>query len=95
MNTKISKDPMTPCMGIRSLHEISNDNRDRLCDFATSRDLIISSTIFPHKNIHIQTWISPDGLTAKQLDHVMTSSRHAPDPTSEVNEVSIVTQITL
>jgi len=81
MNTKVSKDTLTPCTGICSLHEISNDNGDRVCHFATSRDLITSSTIFPHKNIHLQTWISPDGLTAKQTDHVKTSRRHAVDLT--------------
>ena len=51
MNTKVSKDPLTPCTGIRSLHEISNDNR--LCDSATSKDLVISITMFTHKNIHL------------------------------------------
>jgi endonuclease/exonuclease/phosphatase family metal-dependent hydrolase len=81
MNTKVSKDHLAPCTGISSLHEISNVHGDRLCDFATSIDLIISSTIFPHKNIHLQTWISPDGLTAKQIDHVMTSRRHGTDLT--------------
>jgi hypothetical protein len=51
------------------------------CDFATSRDLVISSTKFPHKNIHLQTWISPEGLRANQTDHVMISRRHASDIT--------------
>lgn len=31
------------------------------------------------KNIHLQTWISPDRLTAKQTDHAMTSRKHAAD----------------
>jgi len=77
MDTKVSKDPMTSCSGKYSLHEISNDNEERLCDFVTSRDLVISSAMFPHKNIHLQTWISPDGLAASQIDHVMISRGHA------------------
>ena len=68
MNAKVSKDPLTPCAGKQGLHEISNSNRERLCDFVTSRDLVISN-IFPHKNIHLQTWISTDRLTANQIDH--------------------------
>jgi len=68
MNAKVSKDPLTPCTGKYSLHGISNDNGERLCDFATSRDLVTISTMFPHKNIHLQTWISTDGLTANQID---------------------------
>jgi len=84
MDTKISKDPLTSCSGKYSLHEISNDNGERLCDFVTSRDLVISSTIFPHKNIHLQTWISPDGLAATQIDHVMISRRHA----SQITDIS-------
>ena len=69
MNAKVSKEPLTPWTGKYSLHEISNENGERLCDFASSRDLVISSTMFPHKNIHLQTWISTDGLTANQIDH--------------------------
>jgi len=61
MNTEVSKDPLTSCTGICSLCEIANDNGDRLCDFATSKDLIISNTMFPHKkysssNLDIPRW---------------------------------------
>lgn len=41
MDTKVSKDPLTSCSGKYSLHEISNDNGERICDFVTSRDLVI------------------------------------------------------
>jgi hypothetical protein len=34
-----------------SLHEISNDNGDRVVNFATSKNLIVKSTKFPHRNI--------------------------------------------
>jgi hypothetical protein len=83
MDAKDGNDPLTSCSGKYSLHEISNDNQERLYDFATSRDLVISSTMFPHKNIHFQTWISPDGLAATQIDHVMNSRRY----TSQVTDI--------
>jgi hypothetical protein len=46
-----------------SLHEISNDNGVRLVNFATSKNLRVKSTMFPHRNIHKYTWTSPDGKT--------------------------------
>ena len=79
MNAKIGREFMTPNIGKYSLHEESNDNGERLCDFAITRGFVISSTLFPHKNIHLQTWTSPDGTTVNQIDHVMINSRHASD----------------
>jgi hypothetical protein len=35
-----------------SLHEIGIDNGVRVENFATSKNLIIKSTMFPHSNIH-------------------------------------------
>lgn len=38
--------------GDASLHKISNDNGVRAANFATLKNLIIKSTMFPHHNIH-------------------------------------------
>jgi hypothetical protein len=38
-----------------SLHEISNDNGVRVADIATSNNLIVKSTMFPHHSIHKYT----------------------------------------
>jgi hypothetical protein len=41
-----------PAIGNESLHEISNDNEDIVVNFATSKNLRVKSTMFPHCNIH-------------------------------------------
>jgi hypothetical protein len=61
--------------GYESLHEISNDNGVRVVNFATSKDLIVKSTMFPHRNIHKYTWTSPDGNTHNHIDHIMVDRR--------------------
>jgi hypothetical protein len=41
-----------PTIGKENLHRISNDNGTRLVNFAITRSMIVSSTTFPHKDIH-------------------------------------------
>ena len=43
------------------------------CDF---NNLIITGTIFSHRNIHKATWKSPDGRTKNQIDHILISRQH-------------------
>ncbi|PSN29618.1 hypothetical protein C0J52_27649 [Blattella germanica] len=47
----------------------------RLVTFATSKNLIINSTTFQHKDIHKYTWTSPEGETRNQIDHVLVDKR--------------------
>jgi len=78
LNTKIRKEvECEPTIGKESLHNEFNHNGKRIVDFATSKHMIISSTYFPHRNIHKQTWISPDGRTANQIDHLIVGQRNA------------------
>jgi hypothetical protein len=58
-----------------SLHEASNDNGVRVVNFATSKNLIVKSTTFPHRNIHKRTWTSPDGVTHNQINHGLIDKR--------------------
>jgi len=37
-----------PTIGQESLHQDSNDNLVRLVNFATSKNLVLKSTMFPH-----------------------------------------------
>jgi hypothetical protein len=58
-------------IGNESLHKLSNDNGARVVHFATSKNLIVNSTIFPYCNIHKYTWTSPDEKTQNQIDHIL------------------------
>jgi hypothetical protein len=60
---------------LHSLHEISNDNGVRLVNFATSKNLRVKSTMFPHHNIHKYTWTSPDGKMHNQIEHILVDRR--------------------
>jgi hypothetical protein len=60
MNAKFGEDPSTPCTGKYTLYNISKYNLDRLCDFATRREFVTINAMFPLKNFHLLTRISPD-----------------------------------
>jgi hypothetical protein len=68
------EDFLKPIIGNDSLHEASNDIGVRVVNFATSKNLIATST-FPHCDIHQHTWTSPDGVTHNQIDHVLIDKR--------------------
>jgi len=75
-NTKIGKENVyKPTIGAESLHEVMNDNGNKLITFAAAKNLIISNTYFPNKNIHKQTWISLCGLVRNQIDHILVDSQ--------------------
>jgi hypothetical protein len=65
-NAKVGReDIFKPTIANKSLHEISNDNGVRLVNFATSKNLTLKSAMFPHRNIHKYTWMTPDGKTIR------------------------------
>jgi hypothetical protein len=75
-NAKVGREEIfKPTIGNESLHEISNDNGVRIVNFATSKNLIVKSTMFPHRNIYKFTWTSPDGKTHNQIVHVLIDRR--------------------
>jgi hypothetical protein len=57
--------------GVHSLHEESNDNGCKLIDFAMSKNMVITSTCFPHNEIQKRRWASPDGIVFNQIDHIL------------------------
>jgi hypothetical protein len=48
-NVKVGRQAIfKPTIGNESLHEISNNNGVRVVNFATYKNLIVKSTMFPH-----------------------------------------------
>ena len=41
-----------PTIGNETLHQRSNDNGVRIVNFATSKNQVVKSMMFPHRNIH-------------------------------------------
>jgi len=64
-----------PTFGNESLHKVSNDNSVRIVNFATSKNLVVKSTMIPHRNIHKYTWTSLDGKTNNQIDQILIDRR--------------------
>lgn len=75
-NAKVGREKVyRPTIGMNSLHSESNENGNKLISFAAARNMVISSTMFPLKNIHKQTWISPCGRIRNQIDHIVVDRR--------------------
>ncbi len=75
-NAKVGRENIfKPTIGNESLHQDSNDNGVRIVNFATSKNLVVQSTMFPHTDIHTHTWTSPDGKTHNQIDHILIDRR--------------------
>ena len=75
-NAKVGRENIfKPTTGQDSLHQDSNDNGVRLVNFATSKNLVVKSTMFRHRNIHKYAWTTPDGKTHNQIDHVLIGRR--------------------
>ncbi|PNF32363.1 hypothetical protein B7P43_G10099 [Cryptotermes secundus] len=72
LNAKVGReDIFNPTIGNKSLNETSNDNGVRVVNFATSKNLIVRSTLLPHRNIHTFTWTSRDGKIHNEIDHIL------------------------
>ena len=73
MNAKIGSDNsgLEQVMGRHGMGAM-NDNGRRFTEFCAFNKLIIGGSLFPHKDVHKATWISPDRVTENQLDHITT-----------------------
>jgi hypothetical protein len=75
-NAKVGREDIFKLtIGNENLREISNDNGVRLVNFATYKNLIAKSTMFPYCNIYKCTWTSPDEKTHIQIGHILVDRR--------------------
>ena len=52
-----------------------NDNGFRLLECCVNNELVVTGTLFQHKNIHKTTWTSPDGKTKNIIDHILVNRK--------------------
>ena len=63
-------------MGHHGLHGERSENGERYVELCASNNMVITSTMLPHKDIHKHTWVSPDNRTTKnQIDHGAVSGK--------------------
>ena len=75
-NAKMGReDIFIPTIWNNSLHQYSNFNGVRIVNFVTSKNLVVKSTTFLHRNIHKYTWTSLDGKTRNQINHILVDRR--------------------
>jgi len=75
-NAKVERENIFKAtIGNESLHQDSIDNGVRIVNFATSKNLVVESMVFPHRNFHKCTWTSPDRQTHNQIDHILIDRR--------------------
>ena len=75
-NAKVGR-PYQGEEGIVGKHALEGDRTDkgeRFVNFCALNNLAITSTMFPHKDIHKYTWTSPDGLHKNQIDHIAVNA---------------------
>ena len=53
-----------------------NENGEMFINFCGMNSLVIGGSLFPHKDIHKITWISPDRVTRNQIDHIAIRSKY-------------------
>ena len=64
-----------PTIGNESLSQDSSDNGVRIVTSAVSKNLVVKSTMFAHRDVHKHPWTSPDGKMHYQIDHILIDRR--------------------
>jgi len=75
-NAKVGReDHFKPSTGNETLNQNSNKNGVIIAIFATSKIMVVKSTMFLQGNILKDTWTSLDGKTHNQIDHILIDRR--------------------
>ena len=61
-------------MGTHGLGEM-NENGGMFLDTCAQYEFVVGGSVFPHKNIHKATWVSPDHTTTNQIDHICINTK--------------------
>jgi len=62
-------------VGHHGLYGERSENGQRFVELCASNNMVITTTLFPHKDIHKHTWVSPDVRTKNQIDHVVVCGK--------------------
>lgn len=54
---------------------VMNENGEQFVEFCGNNNLVIGGTLFPHKDIHKLTWVSPGGRDKNQIDHIAINGK--------------------
>ena len=73
-NVGQSDSPESSAIGPHGIGE-RNERGDRLVDFATANEMVISNTLFKQHRRRLYTWTSPDGNTINQIDYFCIHER--------------------
>ena len=64
-----------PTIGNESLHQVSDDGVGVINCTTSKTNLALKSKMFSHRNIRKYTWISPEGKTHNQSNHISIDRR--------------------
>ncbi|XP_063913213.1 craniofacial development protein 2-like [Zophobas morio] len=65
-----------PTIGKESKHQKTNQNGEKLIEFAEENKMVVKRTFFAQKEIYKGTWMSPDGKTVNQIDHILVTPNY-------------------
>ena len=76
-NAKVGSDNTTleRTMGRNGIGD-RNENGQQLVEFCSENGMVITGTIFNHKDIHKYTWTSSDNNTQNQIDHILVNGKY-------------------
>ena len=78
MNAKVGGglDGEEGIIGIHGLDCDRNDNSERFSSFCARNNLAVVTTMFKHKDIHLQTCTSPNGQHRNHIDHDAVNGKY-------------------